>query len=155
MLQEDFNMLLDSFTPLDIEIEVGINGTIPTRSTDGSAGYDLYAAEDGVVWDGEQHLIKTDISIAIPKGYVGIIKDRSGLAFKNRIVTNAGVIDSDYRGEIGVVLSNEEPNEEFYYFKGDRIAQILFIPVEDVVFSVVDELLPTERGEGGYGHTGK
>lgn len=98
---------------------------IPTQGSSEAAGYDLYAAEDNIVYSMSRTLIKTNISIAIPEGYYGRIAPRSGLAFKNGIDILAGVIDSDYRGDIGVILFNTSTNSEFKVKSGDRIAQII------------------------------
>ena len=102
------------------------NAIIPTQGTTFAAGYDLYAAEDAVVVCGTRKLIKTNISMEITPGYYGRIAPRSGLAYKNGIDVLAGVIDSDYRGDIGVILYNTDKNIDFTVKKGDRIAQIIF-----------------------------
>jgi dUTP pyrophosphatase len=102
------------------------NATIPTQGTSFAAGYDLYAAEDAVVVCGTRKLIKTNISMEINPGYYGRIAPRSGLAYKNGIDILAGVIDSDYRGDIGIILYNTDKNIDFVVKKGDRIAQIIF-----------------------------
>lgn len=129
-------------------------GKIPTKGTDFSAGYDLYAAENGEIDPLKRCLIKTNISIAIPKGYYGRIAPRSGLAYKNGIDVMAGVIDSDYRGDVGVILYNSGI-EVFSFNRGDRIAQLVIEKCHKADWVQVDDLSDTDRGDGGYGHTGK
>lgn len=140
----------------EIEITVWGKGFVPIKGTDGSAGFDLYSAVDKWISSNSQELIDTNISISIPKGYVGFIKDRSGFAYKKRIVTNAGVIDSDYRGEVKVLLSNES-NKAFKVNIGDRVAQIVFLPILEASLQKKKKksLSHTARGCGGFGHTGK
>lgn len=130
------------------------NATIPTQGTSFAAGYDLYAAEDAVVICGTRKLIKTNISMEINPGYYGRIAPRSGLAYKNGIDILAGVIDSDYRGDIGVILYNTDKNIDFEVKKGDRIAQIIFEACYSVAFNEVKNLDNTSRQSGGFGSTG-
>jgi len=131
------------------------NATIPTQGTSFAAGYDLYAAEDAVVVCGTRKLIKTNISMEITPGYYGRIAPRSGLAYKNGIDILAGVIDSDYRGDIGVILYNTDKNIDFTVKKGDRIAQIIFEACYTATLNNVDNLDNTLRQAGGFGSTGK
>jgi dUTP pyrophosphatase len=131
------------------------NATIPTQGTSFAAGYDLYAAEDAVVICGTRKLIKTNISMEINPGYYGRIAPRSGLAYKNGIDILAGVIDSDYRGDIGVILYNTDKNIDFTVKKGDRIAQIIFEACYTATLNNVDNLDNTLRQAGGFGSTGK
>ncbi len=130
------------------------NATIPTQGTSFAAGYDLYAAEDAVVVCGTRKLIKTNISMEITPGYYGRIAPRSGLAYKNGIDVLAGVIDSDYRGDIGVILHNTDKNIDFTVKKGDRIAQIIFEACYTATLNNVDNLDNTLRQAGGFGSTG-
>jgi dUTP pyrophosphatase len=131
---------------------------MPKYATDRSSGVDLFAAiENGeyiTLMPGETKLIPTGISIEIPPGYEGQVRSRSGLALKNKIVVlnSPGTIDSDYRGEVGVILCNLG-QEKFVIKRGDRIAQLVFIPIVQA-FLEVGELSNTKRGEGGFGHTG-
>ena len=134
--------------------------TIPTFGSDEAAGCDLYAnlAEEGgmvVVRPGTKRFIKTGIAMAIPKGYGGFLYARSGLACKQglRPANCVGVIDSDYRGELIVALYNDA-NEERAVSHGDRIAQLVIAPYLRPTFVETDELDDTERGAGGFGHTG-
>lgn len=126
----------------------------PTRGTEESAGYDLYAAQNGEIDPLKRSLIKTNISIAIPKGYYGRIAPRSGLAYKNGIDVMAGVIDSDYRGDVGVILYNTGA-DIFNVKQGDRIAQLIIEKCHVADWDLAEDLSDTDRGEGGYGHTGK
>jgi dUTP pyrophosphatase len=130
------------------------NATIPTQGTNFAAGYDLYAAEDAVVVCGTRKLIKTNISMEITPGYYGRIAPRSGLAYKNGIDVLAGVIDSDYRGDIGVILYNTDKNIDFNVKKGDRIAQIIFEACYTATLNNADNLDNTLRQAGGFGSTG-
>lgn len=130
------------------------NAIIPTQGTSFAAGYDLYAAEDAVVVCGTRKLIKTNISMEITPGYYGRIAPRSGLAYKNGIDVLAGVIDSDYRGDIGVILYNTDKNIDFTVKKGDRIAQIIFEACYTATLNNVDNLDNTLRQAGGFGSTG-
>ena len=134
--------------------------TIPTFGSDEAAGCDLYAnrAEEGgmvVIRPGTKRFIKTGIAMAIPKGYGGFLYARSGLACKQglRPANCVGVIDSDYRGELIVALYNDA-NEERTVSHGDRIAQLVIAPYLRPTFVETDELDDTERGAGGFGHTG-
>lgn len=100
-------------------------------------------------------LIPTGLALAIPEGYEGQVRARSGLALRHGIavLNGPGTVDSDYRGPLGVILGNLGP-EPFTIRDGDRIAQIVFAPVPSVELVEVEDLPPTERGEGGFGHTG-
>lgn len=126
----------------------------PTQGTSFSAGYDLYAAEEVAVPRLGRKLIKTNVSMAIPMNHYGRIAPRSGLAYKNGIDVLAGVIDSDYRGDIGVILYNTDNNSDFEVKIGDKIAQIIIESCSSVNFVKTQVLPSTKRGEGGYGHTG-
>lgn len=127
---------------------------IPTQGSSEAAGYDLYAAEDGVVYSMSRSLIKTNVSMSIPEGYYGRIAPRSGLAFKHGIDVLAGVIDSDYRGDIGVILFNTSTNSEFKIKTGDRIAQIIIEKCHNVHWDIEKDLSNSERKDQGFGSTG-
>jgi len=131
---------------------------LPSYRTSGSAGVDLYAAvqEPVVLQPGERRLIPTGIHIALPPGYEAQIRPRSGLALHHGIgmVNSPGTIDSDYRGEIGVILINWG-SEPFTIHRGDRIAQLIVAPVAHIEWEECDQLPDTERGTGGFGHTGR
>jgi deoxyuridine 5'-triphosphate nucleotidohydrolase len=129
----------------------------PTRGTPGSAGYDIYADDDmcECVEPGHITVVSTGIAVQIPKGFVGLIQPRSGLAFNYGIDTLAGVIDSDYTGEIKVMLTTYDDTSSLYIYKGDRIAQLVIVPCYTYPLEVVDQFESTERGDNGFGHTGK
>lgn len=127
---------------------------VPTRGSIKAAGYDLYAIESYVLKPGERKLFKTGLSMEIPSGLYGRIAPRSGLAFKNGIDVLAGVIDEDYRGEIGVILINLG-NEDKAIAANDKIAQIIFENYTEVDFTESVKLEETTRGSGGYGSTDK
>jgi len=130
---------------------------LPKYMSDGSSGMDVYAATTGAValQKGERALIPTGISVAVPKGYEVQVRPRSGLAAKHGIsIVNApGTIDSDYRGEVKVILMNLG-DEEFVVERGMRIAQLVVQPVFRAEIEEVEELGDTARGEGGFGHSG-
>ncbi len=130
---------------------------LPSYATVASAGMDLLAAveEDTVIAAGQRALIPTGIAIALPPGYEAQVRPRSGLAIKNGIslVNSPGTIDSDYRGEIKVILINHG-RESFTVSRGMRIAQMVIAPVVQAVWQEQSDLESTKRGEGGFGHTG-
>jgi dUTP pyrophosphatase len=127
---------------------------IPTQGSKYAAGYDLYAAEEVLVNTMGRKLVKTNISISIPEGYYGRIAPRSGLAYKNGIDVLAGVIDSDYRGDIGVILFNSDHNLDFQVNVGDRIAQIIIEKCHSVNWETVENLEASVRSEKGFGSSG-
>lgn len=145
---------------MSLKIKVKVltpNGRVPEKGTRWSAGYDLFAAEAAVVPRLGRKLIKTNISLEIPANYYGRIAPRSGLALKKGIDVLAGVIDADYRGDIGVILFNTDEQENFEVKVGDKIAQIIFEACPDSVLVITDEnesLSNSDRGDKGYGHTG-
>tara|TARA_Y100000361_G_scaffold121093_1_gene112911 strand:+ start:467 stop:994 length:528 start_codon:yes stop_codon:yes gene_type:complete len=130
------------------------NATVPTKANRSDAGYDLYALEGAIIDKHCHKLIKTGIAMEIPDGYVGLIWPRSGLSYKHGLDVFAGVIDSSYRGDIGVILYNSQYSN-YNLEKGDRIAQILFQKVEDFDLNLVENLDDTKRGTGGFGSSGK
>jgi dUTP pyrophosphatase len=133
---------------------VSEDAKMPTRATDGSAGLDMYACQSAVIGAGKRNLVDTGVSIAIPHGYVGLIWPRSGLALKKGLDVGAGVIDSDYRNVIGVLLFNHT-DDPYRVEPGDRIAQILIQPAVMVQPVQVSSLDQTDRGQAGYGSTGR
>ncbi len=141
---------------ININIKVEDESLMPSYETLGSAGADLKANEEGVLMPGQRKLIKTGISIELPAGYEAQVRPRSGLALKHGIsmVNTPGTIDSDYRGEIGVILINHG-DTPFEYKKGDRIAQLVIARYSRAEFQICSSLSETERGSGGFGHTGK
>ncbi len=130
---------------------------VPHYQTEHSAGVDLYAAveAEAVIGAGSWSLVPTGIAIAIPEGYEGQVRPRSGLALRHGIgMLNApGTIDADYRGEISVILFNFS-GEPFTVRRGDRIAQLVFARLEKARLMTVKALSETARGAGGFGHTG-
>lgn len=133
------------------------NAKLPTRGSEEAAGRDLYAAADAIIPPHTTAKISTDIAIEIPRGYWGGVFARSGLATKQglRPANCVGVIDSDYRGPVIVALHNDT-DETKEVITGDRIAQLIILPVCDFGgWEVVDELSNTERADGGFGHSGK
>ena len=131
---------------------------IPTRGSEYAAGYDLYAdvTEDIEIQAHGTKLIPTGISVAIPEGYFGGVFARSGLSLKEMLRPGncTGVVDSDYRGEVGVILHNDS-NETKVVTPHERIAQLVVMPYLSVEFEEVEELDSTKRGQGGFGSTGK
>ncbi len=127
---------------------------VPFYAHDGDAGLDLYAIQDVTVVPGARVMVPTGIAMAIPKGYVGLVWDKSGLSMRNGLKTLGGVIDSGYRGEIMVGIANIS-NEEYTIEKGHKVAQLLIQKVEHAEIEEVAELDNTVRGEGGFGSTGK
>ena len=127
---------------------------IPTRATEGSAGLDISSSVDMFIPSHKWLAVPTGISIMVPKDCYARLAPRSGLAFKYGIQVGAGVIDSDYTGEIKVILFNHGEND-FTIKTGDRIAQLIFEKIFTDELEEVEELVKTERGAGGFGSTGK
>jgi dUTP pyrophosphatase len=131
---------------------------LPSLATPGSAGVDLAAAIEGeiTIAPGGRDIVPTGFMLAIPAGFEGQVRPRSGLALRNGIVVpnSPGTIDADYRGEVKVILLNAG-TEPFVIKRGDRIAQLVIAPVVTSEFCEVEDLDETERGEGGFGHTGR
>lgn len=136
-----------------MDIRVDGPGAIPGYATEGAAGADLHASADTVLEPGERAAVATGVRLQIPAGHVGLIWPRSGLAVRHGIDTMAGVIDSDYRGEVLVVLVNHGA-APVRIAAGDRIAQVLFQKVERARLVAADTLDATRRGSGGLGSTG-
>jgi len=126
---------------------------IPTRGSDKAAGYDLYSAYDYVIPARGKILAKTDIQIKVPHGTYGRVAPRSGLAWKQHIDIGAGVVDEDYRGNVGVVMFNHS-EVEVTIKTGDRVAQLVCEKISYPEIQVIDTLDETIRGEGGFGSTG-
>ena len=125
----------------------------PSRNSAGDAGYDLYAIGHDVIKAGERQLVPTGISISIPHGYYGRVAPRSGLALRDGMDVLAGVIDNDYRGNVGVILINFG-DERVDILKGSRIAQLIVEEYRAANITVVNSLQDTVRGTGGFGSTG-
>jgi len=128
---------------------------LPAYATDGAAGMDVLAAEDVALPPGGRHAVATGLAMAVPDGFELQVRPRSGLALKHGISlpNTPGTIDSDYRGELKIILINLG-DREFAVRRGDRIAQLVLAPVVRASWLKVDELDETTRGEGGFGSTG-
>ncbi len=128
---------------------------LPAYATEGAAGMDVVAAEDVELVPGARHAVATGFAMAIPPGFEIQVRPRSGLALKHGITVpnTPGTIDSDYRGELKVILINHG-NETFSVRRGDRVAQLVLAPVTRGSWLEVDDLGETARGEGGFGSTG-
>lgn len=130
----------------------------PTQGSKSAAGWDLRALEDTVVSRGSSTKIRTGLAVAIPEGWEGQIRSRSSLGAKGMIMPNGvGTIDSDYRGELMVLATWIGEGDSFHLSKGERIAQMLIAPVPQTSYREVsvDDLSKTERGEGGFGSSGR
>ncbi len=147
-------------------MEIPIRRTDPTDQTlelprvakPGDAGVDLRSSIDVTIPPGgHRALVPTGVAVAIPAGYAGFVQPRSGLALKHGVtcLNTPGLIDSGYRGELKVLLINTDPTDAFEITRGERIAQLVIQAVVEPVFVEVDELDASERGEGGFGHTGR
>lgn len=145
---------------MSISVEVkrlphGAGLPLPAYATSGAAGMDVVSAEDVTIAPGARHAVATGLAVAIPQGYEIQVRPRSGLALKHGITVpnTPGTIDSDYRGELKVILINLG-TEPFAIARGDRVAQLVLAPVVQAAWAEVAELDATERGEGGFGSTG-
>jgi len=136
-----------------VRVKLSGGGVLPRYASPGAAGADLVAAESVTVGPGERAAVRTGLEIELPPGTVGLVWPRSGLAVRHGVDTLAGVVDSDYRGEVNVVLINHG-REPFHVASGDRVAQLLIQRVEQVDFAVEADLTATVRGAGGFGSTG-
>jgi dUTP pyrophosphatase len=127
----------------------------PEYQTIGSAGCDLKASSDSVVRAGQRAIVSTGVKLEIPSGFEGQVRSRSGLSAKHGVVVlnSPGTIDSDYRGEVKVILFNTG-TEDFFIRKGDRVAQLVFSQVFHATFSKSEDMSKTSRGGGGFGSTG-
>lgn len=128
---------------------------LPAYATSGAAGMDVVSAEDVVITPGARHAVATGLAVAIPQGFEIQVRPRSGLALKHGITVpnTPGTIDSDYRGELKIILINLG-NEAFAVQRGDRVAQLVLAPVVQAAWDEVTELDATDRGAGGFGSTG-
>lgn len=153
----------DMMEGIDTLFEINIRRTIdhkqpvPEKASPGAAGYDLRSIEKVSIPSGSIALVKTGFNWELPLDCAGLVCSRSGLALKNQVfVLNApGIVDSDYRGDVGVILANAG-DEMFHVEPGDRIAQMVVVPVaNNLIFNEVVQASSTERGVGGFGHTGK
>ncbi len=145
---------------LKVQVKVLPHGEgipLPRYMSDHAAGMDLYAAvmEDMTIPPDSWKLVPTGLSMAIPEGYEAQVRPRSGLALKQgvSVLNTPGTVDADYRGEVGVILMNHS-RKNLIVKRGDRIAQMIINQIERIEFDKVEELPATERGAGGFGHTG-
>ena len=150
---------MDSSHPLRVSFRRLVpEAGAPERAHAGDAGYDLRSVEEAELPPGGRALVRTGVSVAIPKGYAGLVLPRSGLAVRHGIslVNAPGLIDSGYRGEVLVPLINHDRRETFLIEKGTRIAQLVFVRAAAALFSEVEflETTPDGRGEGGFGSSG-
>jgi dUTP pyrophosphatase len=147
--------------PVVLEVQVvQLDGELPlpAYARPGDAGADLLAREGATLRrGGGRALIPTGIALALPEGFAGFVQPRSGLALRHGVtcLNSPGLIDSGYRDELKVLLVNTDPDEDYQVHRGDRIAQLVVQRVEQVRFRLVDELAPSQRGLGGFGHTGR
>jgi dUTP pyrophosphatase len=139
-----------------LTIKILNNGApVPFYATNGAVGFDIACREYFTLHEGEKKLVPTGLFLAIPEGYEMQIRPRSGLALRHgvTVLNSPATIDTDYRGEIGVLLINHG-NADIHFHAGDRIAQGVITPVTRATFEIVDTLEKTERGNGGFGSTG-
>ena len=145
--------------PVRIEVQrLDPDLPLPSAQHDHDAGYDLHAREGAeLAAGGGRALVPTGLAIAIPPGYAGFVLPRSGLALKHGVtcLNTPGLIDSGYRGELKVLLVNTDPHAGHQIERGERIAQLVVQAFEQVSFVAVDELPPSERGDGGFGSSGR
>ncbi|MBS1704708.1 MAG: dUTP diphosphatase [Armatimonadetes bacterium] len=138
-----------------IQLQLSSNAKVPLYATPGAAGADIFCSESWELNPQERRLIPTGLRMAIPEGYEVQIRPRSGTAIRSGLgmVNSPGTIDSDYRGEIGVILINFG-SEPIRFEAGERVAQMVVCPVVRGIFEIVDSLPESERGDGGFGSTG-
>lgn len=129
------------------------NAKLPSYGSIGAAGMDISSCEDIIIYPRSRRVVHTGIAVSIPFGYELQVRSRSGLAFKNLVTVFPGTIDSDYRGEIKVLVDNYS-NERFFISKGMRVAQMVLNKIDQAHIVKVDALNKTERGEKGFGSTG-
>lgn len=131
--------------------------TLPERAHDGDAGLDLRALDGGSIDPGRRLRVRTGLAVAVPDSHAGLVLPRSGLASRHGVtVANApGLIDSGYRGELQVLLLNTDPEESFTFQAGERIAQLVVVPVVLGVPAEAEGLGDTDRGDGGFGSSGR
>jgi len=143
-----------------IEVEIPVvlaeGAELPTYETAGAAGMDLRCLEAFTLQPMERQLVRTGLRLAVPPGYEAQVRPRSGLALRHGIsmVNSPGTIDSDYRGEIGLILINLG-SQAVEFSRGERVGQVVICPVARATMCIVEDLDDTERGKGGFGSTGK
>lgn len=143
---------------LNVEIQkIHPEAKVPAYAHHGDAGVDLYSVIDHTLPPGERVLVPTGLKMAIPEGYEGQVRPKSGLALKHGItvLNTPGTVDAPYRGEVGVILINLDTKTPYQIKKGEKVAQMVFARVEHAALAEARELTATTRGEGGFGSTGK
>jgi dUTP pyrophosphatase len=133
------------------------DAVLPTRAHEGDAGLDLYAAEPAHLGPGERWSVRTGVAVEIPEGHAGLVLPRSGLAREHGIalVNSPGLIDAGYRGEVTVLLLNTDPAEVYRVQAGDRIAQLVVVPIAATEPVEAEALAESARGDGGFGSSGR
>ena len=133
------------------------DAVLPDRANSGDAGLDLATIEQLSLSPGERRLVRTGLAVEIPAGHGGLVLPRSGLALKHgvTVVNSPGLIDSGYRGEIGVILLNTDSTESVEFEVGDRIAQLLVVPFNELTPKWAESLELSDRGDGGFGSSGR
>ena len=139
---------------MHVEFDLLPGGKILQKSTEGAAGYDVFAYEDRVIMPGKRGVVPLGFWCTIQKGYYGQLKIRSGIALRNGVTVDAGTIDSDYRGPVKILSVNHSDKEFFVVSEGYKTGQMIFSKHEEPEFVITDKLDRTERGEGGFGSTG-
>lgn len=154
MQRQSVGWKIEAFGRPNVYVEQG--STLPIQGTPNSAGFDLVAHKDVLIAPNSTEVVPTNLYIALPPFMEAQIRPRSGISLgtKLRVANSPGTIDADYRGEVGVILDNNHKRDPFLIKKGDRIAQVVFVPVIHPNFVLVDKLPETERGDGGFGSTG-
>jgi len=149
----------DSLSDMEIPIRVlHPDATLPVYANDGDAGCDLVAVEScTIAAGGGRVMVSTGLAVAIPEGHGGFVLPRSGLAAKHGVtcINAPGLIDAGYRGEVMVALVNLDPTHDYEVNKGDRIAQLVVLPVPSASFRAVEDLPAADRGVGGFGSSGR
>ena len=152
-IMQDFsgNVYYEDVEKMKVKLDEG--AIMPTRAHEADAGYDLYSPVDKFIWQRDFAVIDTGVHVEIPRGYVGMIKSKSGLNVKHGLVSE-GVIDSGYTGSIKVKIYNHS-GEPYWIDKGDKITQLVILPILTPELELVESLDDTERGENGFGSTGR
>lgn len=139
---------------IDCKVNLDPGAYMPERAHKADAGWDLRTPKDVMVAPGKSAVIDTGVHVMIPEGYVGFLKAKSGLNIKSSIL-GTGVVDAGYSGSIVVKLYNESPADFKLFEAGDKIIQLVILPIPDVTMTLVDKLEETERGANGFGSTGR
>lgn len=142
---------------IELRIKIGSCGLAPEKATDGSACYDIFSAYDVTIEPGETKLVKSDIFLQPPEGYFTKAHIRSGLALKHSLtlVNGTGIIDNDYRGDVGFIIHNLSNEDPYQIWRGNKIGQLEIVKEVPCSIILVDEVNDTERGAGGFGSSGK